>query len=39
MTSQLSMIISQKESFVNCWKVVGELVRPKNIMVGSKSPL
>ena len=39
MTSHPSAIISRNESFIKRWKVVGELVRPKNITVGSKSPL
>ena len=39
MTSHPSVIISWKESFMNCWKVVGELVRPKNITVDSSDPL
>ena len=39
MTSHSSVIMSQKKSFMKHWKVVGELVRPKNITVGSKSPL
>ena len=39
MMSHPSVIILQKESFMNCWKVVEELVRPKNITVGLKSPL
>ena len=32
-------IISLKESFINLWKVAGEFDRPKNMMVGSNSPL
>ena len=31
MTSHPSAIMSWKESFMNHWKVAGELVRPKNI--------
>jgi len=37
--SHPSAIMSLKESFMNRWKVAGELVRPKNITVGSKRPL
>ncbi len=32
------MINSRKISFIIAWKVAGELVRPKNMTVGSKSP-
>ena len=34
-----SSIKSLKMSFIMVWKVAGELVRPKNMTVGSKSPL
>ena len=37
-TNHPSAIISLKESFMNLWKVAGELQSPKNIMVSSKSP-
>ena len=39
MTSHPSAIMSWKESFMNRWKVAGELVSPKNITVGLKRPL
>ena len=39
MTSHPSVIMSQKESFMNHWNVAGKLQRPKNMTVGSKSPL
>ena len=39
MTSHHSAIISLNESFINCWKVAGELVRSKDITVGLKRPL
>ena len=39
MMSHPSAIMSQKESFVNHWNVVGELHRPKNMTVDLKSPL
>ena len=39
MTSHPSAIMSLNESSMNRWKVAGELLRPKNITVGSNSPL
>ena len=39
MISHPSAIMSQKESFMNCWKVAGELVSPKNMTVGLNNPL
>ena len=39
MTSHPSTIISLYESFMKHWKVAGKLVRPKNMMVGSKRSL
>ena len=39
MMSHPLAIMSQKESFMNHWKIVGELVSPKNMMVGSNNPL
>ena len=39
MTSHPSAIILRNELFIKRWKVAGELVRLKNITVGSKSPL
>ena len=37
MTSHPSAIISLKELDMNRWKVGGELVMPKNIIVGNES--
>ena len=39
MMSHPSAIMSWKESFMKHWNVAGELLRPKNITVGSNSPL
>ena len=39
MMSHPLAIMSRKESFMNRWNVAGELVSPKNMTVGSKSPL
>src|SRR6267154_5815974 len=39
MVSSLLAIRLQNSVFIMDWKVVGELVSPKNIMVGSYSPL
>ena len=39
MTSHSSAIMSWKELFMNYWKVVGELVSPKNMTVGLNNPL
>ena len=38
-TSHSSAIMSLNELFINFWKVAGELDNPKNITIGSKSPL
>ena len=34
-----SLMSSLNSAFIIIWKVAGELVRPKNITVGSNSPL
>ena len=39
MTSHPFAIISLNESFIKYWKVAGELVRPKNMILGLKRPL
>ncbi len=39
MVSSLLAIRLQNSVFIMDWKVTGELVSPKNIMVGSYSPL
>ena len=38
MENHPSITCLQKIVFIIIWKVAGELVRPKNITVGSKSP-
>ena len=39
MMSHPSVMRSLNESFINHWKVAGEFMSPKNMTVGSKSPL